>query len=60
MSSFVLDEEWLATVMPDPSVVPTIWIRPHPKDMHPAWNGKVQMQANGEVRCYPEMTGEYG
>lgn len=28
--------------------------------MHPAWNGKVQMQVNEEVRCYPEMTGDWG
>lgn len=60
MSSFVLDDEWLAGVMPDPALSPTVVCRPHPKEMHPQWNGKVQAQPNGQVWCYPEMVGEFG
>ena len=60
MSSFVIDDDWISTVLPSPQLVPTIMIRPHPKEMHPAWNGKVQAQTNDEVRCYPQMVGEWG
>lgn len=59
LSSFVIDDEWLSTVIPSPDRCPTIMVRPHPKDQ-PTWNGKVQAQPTGEVFCYPRMIGEWG
>jgi tyrosyl-DNA phosphodiesterase-1 len=60
MCSFVLDSAFLDSILPPPDQVPTIVIRPHPREHHPAWNGKVQAQPTGEVFCYPRMVGEYG
>lgn len=60
LSSFVLDDAWLEELLPPAEEVPRVVVRPHPRDQHPAWNGKVQAQDNGEVRCYPKMVGEWG
>jgi tyrosyl-DNA phosphodiesterase-1 len=60
MCSFVIDNEWLDTILPPPDKVPTIVIRPHPRENHPAWNGKVQAQPTGDVYCYPRMVGDWG
>jgi hypothetical protein len=49
MCSYVIDDEWLNTILPPPELVPTVLIRPHPKDKHDQFNGKVQAQDNGEV-----------
>jgi hypothetical protein len=60
MCSYVIDDEWLKTILPPPELVPTVLIRPHPKDKHDQFNGKVQAQDNGEVWSYPKMVGEFG
>jgi hypothetical protein len=60
MCSFVIDDQWLNTILPPPELVPTILIRPHAKENHPGHNGKVQVQINKEVWCYPRMMGEWG
>jgi tyrosyl-DNA phosphodiesterase-1 len=59
LNSFVVDDNWLSTILPDPLSVPQIIIRPHPK-AEPTWNGKVQAQPSGEVWCYPRMNGDFG
>jgi hypothetical protein len=60
MCSFVIDDEWLNTILPPPQLVPTILIRPHDKDNNPGHNGKCQVQDNQEVWCYPRMMGAFG
>ncbi|KAK4689554.1 tyrosyl-DNA phosphodiesterase 1, partial [Tremellales sp. Uapishka_1] len=57
--AFVLDDEWLEDILPSPEVVPRVMIRPQPSDKQAEWNGKVQAQVNGEVRCYPQMMTGY-
>lgn len=59
MCSFVIDDQWLNTILPPPELVPTILIRPHDKEK-PAFNGKCQVQDNQEVWCYPRMMGSFG
>ena len=60
MSSFVINEDWLETILPSAAKVPRIMIRPHPKDKHDEYNGKVQVQGTGEVRSYPHLVGAFG
>jgi len=60
MCSFVIDDEWLNTILPPPELVPTILIRPHDKEKNPGHNGKCQVQDNQEVWCYPRMMGGFG
>ncbi|EIW73567.1 hypothetical protein TREMEDRAFT_70993 [Tremella mesenterica DSM 1558] len=60
LSTFVLDDDWLSGILPDPQKVPTVIVRPHPKEMHSTYNGKVQAQVTGEVFCYPLMLDERG
>jgi tyrosyl-DNA phosphodiesterase-1 len=60
MCSFVIDDEWLNTILPPPQLVPTILIRPHDKEKNPGHNGKCQVQDNQEVWCYPRMMGAFG
>lgn len=60
MCSFVIDDQWLNTILPPPELVPTVLIRPHSKEKHAAFNGKCQVQENKEVWCYPKMNGEFG
>lgn len=57
MCSFVIDDQWLETILPPPGVVPTIVIRPGPDDKH---RGKLQVQVNSEVWSYPKMMGDWG
>ncbi|WVR06341.1 hypothetical protein IAU60_003372 [Kwoniella sp. DSM 27419] len=61
VSSFVLDDQWLMeqNILPLPEDVPTITVRPHPKDK-PEYNGKIQLQPNGEMWVYPRMTNGFG
>ena len=59
LNSFVLDDQWLDTLLPTPDVCPQILIRPHPKDK-PDWNGKCQAQEGGDVFVYPKMMGDWG
>lgn len=60
LSSFVLDDEWLAGKLPGPDQTPTIMVRPPPREKFAEWNGKIQAQPAGEVYAYPRMIGEFG
>ncbi|WWD04867.1 hypothetical protein V865_002938 [Kwoniella europaea PYCC6329] len=61
MSSFVIDDQWVMgkNILPPPEQVPTIVVRPHPKDK-PDYNGKIQLHPNGEMWVYPKMTTGFG
>ncbi|ODN81641.1 hypothetical protein, variant 1 [Cryptococcus amylolentus CBS 6039] len=53
-SSFCIDDQWVeeANILPDPGRVPTLIIRPFPRE---DLNGKVQTLANSEVWSFPHM-----
>ncbi|WRT67770.1 uncharacterized protein IL334_004743 [Kwoniella shivajii] len=61
MSSFVIDDQWVLeqNILPPPEDVPTITVRPHPKDKQ-EYNGKIALQPNGEMWVYPRMTTGFG
>lgn len=60
LSSFVLDDEWLASKLPNADQTPTIMVRPPPREKSAEWNGKIQAQPTGEVYAYPRMATEFG
>nr|XP_031864193.1 uncharacterized protein CI109_000105 [Kwoniella shandongensis]KAA5531265.1 hypothetical protein CI109_000105 [Kwoniella shandongensis] len=61
MSSFVIDDQWIGdqAILPPPEIVPTNIVRPHLKDK-PEYNGKIELQVNGELWVYPRMIGGWG
>ncbi|WVQ83069.1 hypothetical protein IAT38_005207 [Cryptococcus sp. DSM 104549] len=61
LSSFVVDDQWIEekNILPDPADAPVIIIRPHPREKED-WGGRVQLQVNGEVWCYPKMEEAWG
>ncbi|WWC70762.1 uncharacterized protein I206_104713 [Kwoniella pini CBS 10737] len=61
MSSFVIDDQWIMDkgILPPPEDVPTIVVRPHPKDKQ-EYNGKIQSYPNGEIWVYPKMINYHG
>ncbi|WWC88676.1 uncharacterized protein L201_003589 [Kwoniella dendrophila CBS 6074] len=61
MSSFVIDDQWIMNknILPPPEEVPTIIIRPHPKDKQ-EYNGKIQLHPNGEMWVFPRMISGFG
>ncbi|TXT13549.1 hypothetical protein VHUM_00916 [Vanrija humicola] len=62
ISSFVWDEEWISTFLPQPEEVPTVRIcRPPGYDAERMTkSGKLQPIGSGEVLCYPQMDGKRG
>nr|XP_018262379.1 uncharacterized protein I303_05396 [Kwoniella dejecticola CBS 10117]OBR84537.1 hypothetical protein I303_05396 [Kwoniella dejecticola CBS 10117] len=61
MSSYVIDDMWIMEkeILPPPEDVPTIIVRPHPRDKQD-YNGKIQAHPNGEMWAYPKMTSTFG
>ncbi|WVN85061.1 uncharacterized protein L203_100203 [Cryptococcus depauperatus CBS 7841] len=62
LSSFCIDDQWIeaANILPNPGIVPTVVIRPPPRDQRNLYNGKVESIRNGEVWCYPFMKDNWG
>lgn len=62
ISSFVWDEEWTSTFLPEPQEVPTIQVcRPPGYDAERlSKSGKLQPTENGAVLSYPFMDGKRG